>query len=157
MYVPTDAEINAMNFAPLLDVNGNTQNAAAQKAALLQFINQDKYLKDLKGKYSEKYGAVTPGFSQIDLRILQDFKIKVGSNENRIQLSLDVQNIGNMLSSKWGVRKYATTSGYYQPLSVSVAGSTPTYQFDPSQKQTFVSSPDLQSRWQMQFGVRYIF
>jgi hypothetical protein len=157
MYVPTDAEINTMNFAPLLDVNGITQNAAAQRTALQQFINQDEYLSGLRGKYTEKYGAVTPGFSQIDFRVLQDFKVKVGKGENTLQLSLDVQNLGNMLSSKWGVRKYATNSGYFQPLSVTLAGSTPTYQFDPSQKQTFVSSPDLQSRWQMQFGVRYIF
>ncbi len=157
MYVPTDAEINAMNFAPLLDVNGALQNAAAQRTALQKFINQDKYLSGLRGQYTEKYGAVTPGFSQLDVRVLQDFKVKVGSKENILQLSLDVQNLANMLSSKWGVRKYATNAGYFQPLSVSLAGSTPTYQFDPSQKQTFVSSPDLQSRWQMQFGVRYIF
>ena len=62
-----------------------------------------------------------------------------------------------MLSSKWGVRKYATTSGYFQPLSVGLSGTTPTYQFDPSLKETFTASPDLISRWQMQFGIRYIF
>ncbi|MEQ1553508.1 MAG: carboxypeptidase regulatory-like domain-containing protein [Ferruginibacter sp.] len=157
MYVPTDAEINTMAFAPLLDVNGVLQNAAAQRTALQRFINQDKYLNGLKGQYTEKYGAKTPGFSQIDVRVLQDFKVKVGSKENKIQVSLDVQNIGNMLSSKWGVRKYATSTGYFQPLSVGLTGSTPTYQFDPAQTKTFVSSPDLQSRWQIQFGVRYIF
>ena len=154
MYVPTDAEINSMAFASITDVNGVVQSPAAQRAALLQFINQDEYLRDLKGKYTEKYGAKTPGFSQVDLRVLQDFKFKSG---NIFQISLDIQNIGNMISSKWGVRKYATTSGYYQPLGVSLSGNTATYTFDPSQKSTFVSSPDLQSRWQMQVGLRYIF
>lgn len=157
MYVPTDAEISTMNFASITDVNGNVQSPAVQRAALLQFINQDEYLKELKGKYTEKYGAKTPGFSQVDLRILQDFKFKAGKSTKTLQLSLDFQNFGNFISSKWGVRKYATTSGYYQPLGVSLAGNTATYTFDPSQKSTFLSSPDLQSRWQMQFGVRYIF
>ena len=157
MYVPTDAEINSMNFAPVTDVNGVVQTATAQRAALLQFINQDEYLSGLKGKYTEKYGAETPGFSQVDLRILQDWKFKAGKTMKTVQFSIDVQNIGNMISSKWGVRKYATTSGYYQPLGVSLAGNVPTYSFDPSQKSTFVSSPDLQSRWQVQFGFRYIF
>ena len=74
-----------------------------------------------------------------------------------VQFSIDFQNFGNLLSSKWGVRKYATTTGYYQPLGVSIAGAVPTYTFDPSQKQTFVASPELLSRWQLQFGLRYIF
>ena len=34
LYVPTDAEIDAMTFAPLIDVNGISQNGAAQRAAL---------------------------------------------------------------------------------------------------------------------------
>ena len=157
MYVPTDGEITTMNFAPFTDVNGNLQSAAAQRTALLAFINQDKYLSKIKGQYTEKYGAVTPGFTQFDLRVLQDFRLKVGGKDKKIQLSLDIQNLGNMLSSKWGVRQYASSTGYYQPLNVSVTGSVPTYQFDPSQKETFVSNPDLISRWQMQFGIRYIF
>jgi hypothetical protein len=157
MYVPTDAEVNTMSFIPFTDVNGTVQSPATQKAALIQFINQDKYLSGLKGQYTEKYGAVTPGFSQIDLRFLQDMKVKVGGKENKIQFSLDFQNIGNLLSSKWGVRKYASSTGYYQPLTVNLLGSNPIYQFDPSQKETFVANPDLLSRWQMQIGIRYIF
>jgi hypothetical protein len=68
-----------------------------------------------------------------------------------------MQNIGNLISSEWGLRKQATTSGYFQPLSVSLAGSSPTYQFDPSQTKTFTASPDLFSRWQIQLGLRYNF
>ena len=157
MYVPTNADINTMNFAPFTDVNGNVQNAAAQRVALENFIRQDKYLNGRRGRYTEKYAAVSPGFSQVDLRVLQDFKLKVGQSVNTFQFSIDVQNLGNMLSSKWGVRKYATTTGYYQPLSVGLAGNVPVYQFDPSQKTTFTSSPELISRWQVQFGLRYIF
>jgi hypothetical protein len=87
------------------------------------------------------------------------FKLRYlkGKSSNTIQLSMDIVNFGNMLNSEWGVRKYATTSGYFQPLSVTLAGSTPTYQFDPTPPRTFVASPDLFSRWQIQFGTRYIF
>ncbi|MBI2730384.1 MAG: TonB-dependent receptor [Sphingobacteriales bacterium] len=158
MYVPTDAEITTMNFAPVIDVNGNVQSAAAQRTALLNFINQDKYLSSRKGQYTEKYGAETPWFSQIDMRILQDLNFKSGSKKQTVQFSIDIVNLGNLLSSKWGLRKYATTSGYFQPVSVSVDGNhVPTYQFDPSTKSTFTTSPDIISRWQLQFGLRYIF
>jgi hypothetical protein len=159
MYVPTDGEIDAMPFAPYSDINGVLQNAAAQRTALKQFIAQDKYLNGRRGSYTEKYGGETPWYGQLDLRILQDFKLR-GSKSQAIQVSIDMVNFGNFISSKWGVRKYATTSGYFQPLSVALTGvnnNTPVYTFDPSLKQTFNSNPDLQSRWQMQIGVRYIF
>lgn len=156
MYVPTDAEINSMSFAPFTDINGNVQSPAAQRTAFQKFISQDKYLSGLRGKYTEKYGATTPWYSQVDLRVLQDMKI--GKDKKQmVQFSFDFINLGNFISSKWGVRQYATTSGYFQPLSVSLSGNTPVYRFDPSLTKTFLSNPDLQSRWQMQFGIRYIF
>jgi hypothetical protein len=156
LYVPTDTEIDNMVFISLLDINGNLQNAAAQRQALKQFISQDDYLSGLRGQYTEKYGGETPWYSQLDLRIMQDLIIN-SKNKHTLQFSLDFVNLGNLISSNWGVRKYATTSGYYQPISVSYNNNSPTYQFDPSLKKTFIESPDLPSRWQMQVGIRYIF
>jgi len=156
LYVPTDAEIDQMTFLTLIDINGVTQNAAAQRAAFKQFIAQDDYLSGLRGQYTEKYGGETPWNTQVDLRILQDLIV---SKKNRqvLQLSVDIINVGNLINSKWGVVEYATTSGYYQPLAVEYNNNSPIYQFDPSLKKTFTESPDLQSRWQMQLGLRYIF
>ena len=156
MYVPTDAEIAAMAFAPFSDISGILQSAAAQRLALQKYIMQDKYLNGLRGKYTEKYGGETPWYSQIDLRILQDLKFGK-DNKQTVQFSFDFINLGNFINSKWGVRRYATTSGYFQPLSVGLSGSVPVYRFDPSLTQTFIANPELQSRWQMQFGIRYIF
>lgn len=154
MYVPKNNEIDVMSFEPLTDVNGVVQSEAAQRAAFKSFIEQDKYLKGRRGYYTEKYGAASPWFSQVDVRILQDFNFKMKSKTNTIQLSIDFINIGNIISSKWGVRKYASASGYFQPISYLGSGK---YQFDPSLKETFIASPELPSRWQMQFGLRYIF
>ena len=75
LYVPTDAEIDNMVFTPFTDVFGNVKTAAAQRAAFKNFIRQDDYLSDRRGKYTEKYGGENPWISQLDLRILQDFKI----------------------------------------------------------------------------------
>lgn len=157
LYVPTDAEIDLMAFAPLTDINGNLQDAAAQRTALKAYISQDEYLSGLRGKYTEKYGGENSWFGQFDIRILQDLHNNKSKRDRFLQLSIDMMNIGNLVSSKWGVRQYATTSGYFQPISVSLSGSTPTYQFDPSLTSTFISSPDLQSRWQIQIGIRYNF
>ncbi len=156
LYVPTDAEISTMNFAAFTDINGNVQSPAAQRTALQRFIAQDKYLSGLRGQFTEKYGATTPWYSQVDVRVLQDLKLGKEKKQT-LQISFDFINLGNFISSKWGVRQYATTSGYFQPLSVNLVGNTPVYRFDPSLTKTFLSNPDLQSRWQMQFGLRYIF
>jgi hypothetical protein len=158
LYVPTDAEIVSMNFQPFVDINGNIQSPSAQRTAFQKFISQDKYLSWLRGQYTEKYGGTNPWYSQVDLRILQD--LKLGKEKKQMmQFSFDLINLGNFISSKWGVRQYATTSGYFQPISVALSGigNTPVYRFDPSLIGTFLSNPDLQSRWQMQFGLRYIF
>ncbi|HTI07895.1 MAG TPA: carboxypeptidase regulatory-like domain-containing protein [Puia sp.] len=159
MYIPTQAEIGNMNFTTLTDAEGHSQNGAAQGAALEAFIQQDKYLSKHRGQYSGKYAGVTPWFSQADMRILQDFYFKHGSKTQTVQVSLDIVNIGNLISSKWGLRKYASTTGYFQPMTYGgVDGNgKAVYQFDPSQTSTFTTSPDLPSRWQMQVGLRYIF
>ena len=155
LYVPTDAEIDNMVFTPFPDVLGNIKNAAEQRAAFKSFISQDDYLSGRRGMYTEKYAGENPWIGQLDLRILQDFKI--GTSGKTIQVSLDFVNLGNLLNSNWGVRQYATTSGYYQPISVNYNNNSPSYTFDPSTRNTFSTSPDLVSRWQMQIGLRFIF
>ena len=158
LYVPTDAEISNMNFVSFTDANGNVQSAATQQGALKAFIAQDKYLSDHRGQYTEKNGGETPWFSQFDVRILQDLRFKTSKNKTQtVQLSLDIINFGNLINNDWGVRKYASTASYYQPLTVNYNANNPTYVFDPSLTTTFISSPELLSRWQMQFGLRYIF
>ena len=157
VYVPTDAEIDVMLFDPFLDVNGNVLSPSVQRDAFRRFIDQDDYLSKRRGEYTEKYGAEQPWYSQLDLRILQDLYVNKKTRQT-VQFSIDMINLGNLISSEWGVREYATTSGYYQPISIPrFQGGTPVFLFDPFQQSTFVASPDLPSRWQIQLGLRYIF
>lgn len=143
IYIPTDAEIDAMTFAG---------DAAPQRAALKAFIAQDDYLSDRRGQYAEKYATLSPWYSQWDVRILQDYKINDG---NRIQFSIDILNFGNLISSNWGVRQFPTNT---QPIGVTVDDQfNPTYTFDPTLTSTYSDDFSLLSRWQMQFGLRYIF
>ncbi|MEP7374788.1 MAG: carboxypeptidase regulatory-like domain-containing protein [Chitinophagaceae bacterium] len=156
LYVPTNAEIDVMAFAPVPDLNGNIQSPETQRQTFKNFIAQDDYLNKRRGEYTEKYGGESPWYGQLDLRILQDLVINARTKQT-VQFSIDFVNLGNLINSKWGVRQYATTSGYYQPLSVTYNNNSPVYTFDPTSYSTFVSSPDLPSRWQLQLGLRYIF
>jgi len=84
---------------------------------------------------------------------MQDYKL---SNDNKIQFSIDILNAGNMLNSKWGVVQAPKN---VSPISVSVDNAgVPTYTtFDGTVTETFAYDTSLLSRWQMQFGLRYIF
>ena len=44
-----------------------------------------------------------------------------------------------------------------QPIGVSVDNGTPTYSFDQNLISSYVYDASLLSRWQVQFGLRYIF
>jgi len=113
LYVP--ANQSDIHFGTV-DANGNgiaASDASAQWAALNAFINQDKYLKTRRGKYAERNGAMLPWYTQLDFKFLQDIAI---SKKHKFQISLDILNLGNLLSSKWGVRQFATTN---TPISVT--------------------------------------
>ncbi|MCV6630651.1 MAG: carboxypeptidase regulatory-like domain-containing protein [Flavobacteriaceae bacterium] len=142
IYIPTDAEINSMNWS-----------SPGMAEAFKAFVAQDDYLSDNRGSYAERYGALAPWRGKWDLKILQDIKVSEG---NRFQISLDVLNVGNLINSNWGVIQVPTNQ---QVLGVSVDATTyvPTYTFDEGLKNTFSYDAGLRSRWQAQIGVRYIF
>ena len=131
-----------------------TGDAAAQRTAFKNYIAQDDYLSENRGKYAEKYASLNPWYSRWDVRFMQELKF---TNGHSIQLNLDILNFGNLISNSWGVREIATNTGLVQPLGVSVNNGVPTYSFDTNQKSTFFNDFSLNSRWQMQVGLRYNF
>lgn len=145
IFIPTDAQIDQMNFGG---------DATAQREAFKTFIAQDDYLSANRGSYATKYAALSPWYSRLDLRILQDFYT---IRKQSLQLSIDLLNFGNLLNSHWGDRQFASQTGLLQPVSVSVANGEPTYSFDTAQKSTYFTDFSLASRWQMQVGLRYSF
>lgn len=148
IFIPTDTQITQMAFS------GTEVQQNEQRAALRNYIAQDEYLSARRGQYAEKFGSLSPWYSNWDLRLLQDINLP---NRNTVQLSLDVLNVGNLLSSDWGVRQFASYTGLAQPIAVQTTNGVPTYSFDPNLRSTFFNDAQLNSRWRMQVGVRYIF
>lgn len=140
IYIPTSSELGQMNFS-----------GAGQAEAFEAFIQQDDYLSENRGSYAERYGALAPWRGRWDFKVLQDIRI---NDKNRLQLSLDVLNLGNLINSNWGV---VDRPAFNQILGVSVdASNVPTYTFDPNLNETFTADTSALSRWRAQFGVRYI-
>jgi hypothetical protein len=147
IYVPRNAS-NAQEI--LFDRAGDAQ-------AFEAFILQDKYLSSHRGQIAERNGAVNPWYYNVDLRILQDLSLNSGGQKHTFQLSLDVLNLPNFISSDWGVRKVASPAAT-SPLTLVRfnAQGAPVFNFT-GPKETFVDDPGLFSRWQMQIGLRYFF
>ncbi len=155
LYVPADA--SDINFGTVVGgVGVPAADAAEQYAALNSFIEQDNYLSTRRGDYADRNGAMLPWFSQLDLRVMEDFKIKVKNSYNMIQFSLDFINVANMLNSSWGVRKLPNT---LTPISVSGVADdgTPYFNFDTSLTESYATDVSIRSKWQIQIGIRYIF
>ncbi|MEO1382373.1 MAG: TonB-dependent receptor, partial [Bacteroidota bacterium] len=149
IYIPTADDLNNMQFT------GDAEAQESQREALQNFILQDGYLSERRGGYVEKYGILSPWFSTWDLRILQDFNFQVGAQTHTIQASFDFLNLGNLISSNWGVRQFPVNT---QPIGVTVdENNVPTYSFDEALTSTFTNDFGLNSRWQLQLGLRYIF
>ena len=148
IYIPSDSDIDQMVFS------GDDAAQSAQRTAFKAYIAQDDYLSGKTGEYAGRYESISPWFASWDLRVLQDIGVSTG---NKFQISLDILNIGNLISSSWGVRQRASNTGLVQPIAVSVTDGDPVYTFDESLNQTFFNDFGLSSRWQAQLGLRYIF
>ena len=160
IYIP--ASSSEITFAPRTNPDGSVTSPAAQWEALDAFIAQDDYLSENRGQIAERFAAVNPWFSTIDLRLLQDVAFELGGTLQRVQLSLDIMNVANLLNSDWGVRQIARPSAT-SPLSLvrfEQEGDevTPVFNYiGPSAEEgTFTDSPDITSRWRMQFGIKYM-
>jgi hypothetical protein len=156
MYIPKNQ--SDINFAPYT-ANGHTYTADEQWASFNKFINQDGYLSSHRGQIADRFGALNEWFSDIDLRLLQDFTFFTGNQPHTFQLSFDILNLANLLNSDWGVRSVASAAAT-SPLELADfngPGQAPRFYFKGTATTTFIDDPGVLSRWQMQIGLRYMF
>jgi hypothetical protein len=135
---------NVDNPAPLSDYDD-----------LFNFINNNDYLSENKGKITERNVARNPWNDVLDIRVAQAFSTPVG----QFQLSLDISNFLNLLNSEWGWFQTTPQDTYN---TIILRGTDPAtgkrlYEFKKPANNTPWSSSDLISRWQMQLGLRYSF
>jgi hypothetical protein len=173
MYIP-----QSQNDLSIVAAGGTDPRTATQEwNQLNNFINQDPYLSKHRGQYAERNGATLPLYQLYNLNLTQDFYVKVGKYKNTIRFTFDIINLGNFLNKYWGLAqvsavtggtgnvsllKLVTNSATGQPVLdaqgrqeftvpyLNTANQTTinnSYQYDSSQF----------SRWQAQFGIRYIF
>ena len=118
VYIPTNAQ------AGYYDANGQLQGGTEFRFAsqddmvrFMDFVDNNDYLKDRKGEYTEAYSHYSPWVHRLDFGYKHDFKLDLGKTKHTLQLSLDVKNLLNLFNSSWGVQKIAN-----QDFSTSPSG-----------------------------------
>ena len=146
LYIPTREELALMDF-----------ENEEQRAALDAYIEGNSYLRSHRGAYSPRNAMQAPFEHHLDLHFAQDFYFGRNS-ERKVQLTLDVMNLGNLLCRDWGAY-YFLDDWKLSPVEVyaltddGAGNKTPRYRWLGAE----LSKNDLFSRWRMQVGVRVIF
>ncbi|MCU7495209.1 MAG: TonB-dependent receptor [Ignavibacteria bacterium] len=154
IYIPKNATDPAE--IQLGSIDKNTKAFVADPAmaqALENYINRDKYLKEHRGEIMERNGANVPWSHQVDFRFVQSIPVVSG---HEFEISLDILNVTNLISSKWGwVKSVPNQNDSVISYLGKDNGGKPVFSFkdkpDPFQ------NDNLNSRWQMQLGARYSF
>lgn len=133
----------------------------ADADAYFAFAKQDPYLSKHAGEVAQRFGAYAPWNKRIDVRLMQDFKMKVGKVGNKLQFTVDVVNFANLLNSNWGINQYPVTSS---PLRVVGKDATTGMLKVSMQKvgnyyvqDSFQDPTSVSGTYGIQIGLRYIF
>ncbi|MEO7767710.1 MAG: TonB-dependent receptor, partial [Ferruginibacter sp.] len=131
---------------------------------LNNFINQDHYLSKHRGEYAAANSVIAPFYKRLDLNITEDLSVKTGKERHTLRLSIDLINAGNLFNKYWGTYKTPNLSNFLKYEGLGADGKTPSFSMpylDAANQVPLVNSfkdnTNIISRWQMQFGIRYLF
>lgn len=148
IYIPTEIEMSTMIWAD-----------DTSSAAFNDYIEGDRYLNSHRGKFAERNSHSLPFVHRLDLHFAQSFYFLKNSKKDsrRVELSLDVINLGNLISRSWGL-VHRTSNWALSPVTVTelreVEGDyRPVYKFNGAS----YTVDDIASRWHMQLGVKVVF
>lgn len=165
MYIPKSKD--ELMFADIVKSGNVVATADEQRDAFWSYLESDKYLREHKGEYAERYGKVRPWRNRFDLKIAQEMFTNLGaSRKGVLTLSLDVLNVGNLINKDWGLTSYHGLSNYDNIRLLTVAGyqdGQPVYQLNAAdvakfkENARFVDNVSTSSTWGMLLGIKLSF
>ena len=156
VYIPASREaLNEWNFK-----DNGSYTAEQQKDDFWAYINQDDYLKNHKGEYAERGGAVMPWHHQLDFKFNQNFYLNVAGQKNTLQFGVDIKNLANLLNNSWGLYKTVNNTKLLK-YTAGKNGAKGSFQFQKNGKEvlskTYTNNTSFNSTYSIQFSIRYIF
>ena len=155
LYIPASrAELDSWDFADNGKVNGETYTADMQRDDFWAYIQQDDYLKDRLGQYTERGGAKMPWHYQIDFKYQREMSIKIGQTRHTLQLGLDILNLPNFLCKDWGLFKQISGNNL-----LTYKDGKYTYNLVNGERHlsTYQNFLNAASTYQLMFTIKYLF
>ena len=151
IYIPTASELQAMTFITAGAVTATPQQ---QKDAFESFIQNDKYLSKNRGKFAERNSNRTPFTQVVDMKITQEFNLKLGNKVYSAEVAYSMFNFTNFLNRDWG-RQYVVANDNYSLVTFSYTAPTnltPRYTFNP----TTPTAPTIYNRFNPSYTARWL-
>jgi len=136
-YVPTDGD-SKVAYGEGFDLDGFND-----------YIDSESCLS--RGSISQRHTCTSSWINRFDLHMMQEFKI---TGEHKIEITFDIENIGNLLNDDWG-----RAESYSQPFNAPVVDVTiedGQYVYNNFTKPT-PTLAKIPSVWKAQLGLRYRF
>jgi hypothetical protein len=136
----------------------------------MDFVDATPGLREYKGQIVPRNTGRAPWINQFDLNITQEIPLWEG---HKIELMLNIQNVGNLINDKWGLEKRPrgffgravniVSPGHF-PIAQRGKGNEYGYyeyrypEVNQASDDVFYIHPQgLSSRWAIQVGMRYSF
>ena len=144
IYIPTEAEMATMLWAD-----------ESSAAAFNDYIAGDKYLSAHRGEFAERNSHSLPFVHRLDLHLAESFYFD--SSGRKLEISLDIINLSNLISRSWGM-VHRTTNWTLSPVTITELRAEgndfrPVYKFTGAN----YTVDNIASRWHMQLGLRIVF
>ena len=139
-----------------------------QRKAFEDFIAEND-LESYRGSYLPRNEFLMPWLNRIDVRWTQNLFNNIALKDDKLQFTVDIVNIGNLLNSEWGVRSDILSAGRNILKTTKVEDGVPTFNMlfsqDPAIKGNepiLVSTPfrpasTTGTTWSAMIGLRYSF
>lgn len=159
-YIPaSQSEINLVSYT---DASGNVVTPQQQWNNLDSYVSSQKTLSDSRGHFTQRNGGRTPWNNRLDMRFMQEINFFIKEKKHTLQITCDIINLTNLINSAWGyvyfVPDTQNSSAFFglTPTGTKGANGNPNYTYT-TPTTTPWSIDKLNSRSQMQLGVRYMF
>ena len=151
-------------FGTISSSSGNLiPSAPGTEAAFLKFVQRNPYLRLHRGEILPRFGGTNPWINRFDFRLTQNIPVP---GKGHLEFYYDILNILNLISAKsgtiqtWGGTTFGTPGLASYQGTVTVNGVRKSvYNYHPGVGELSVpnGAANVDSRWQMQFGLRYSF
>ncbi|TAF63194.1 MAG: TonB-dependent receptor [Cytophagales bacterium] len=154
IYIPNSAsEINFITNTRGTVTTADDLSPAQQWEILNNYIENNRF--------AERNGARTPTTDQLDLRLMQEVFFDIKGRRQTLQLTFDVFNVLNALNKDWGFQYFVSNQNFSLINFAGFQSATglPTFTINPPSNNEYLmpGRSNFGSRWQAQFGIRYIF